>query len=277
VSLGLRTSLVFCLLIFASCILAPPSSYAEGKNLVFRNPNPDRTWTSQVGGIFTPAKSYALVISISDYVGKENGGYSKLSTGNDAEKMKKFLLQDMGFDYVRVVTDTEVTKTNIEAIMVDEIRPLVGPNDRFVFYWSGHGDQLVKADRSTFGFLPLYNSKVGQFGSMIGMEDIARWNGYLEARHALFILDSCLSGLAGVNRKSNPRMDQLSLPARFLLTAGAANEEVIAGDRWGGSLFTDLLIRVVRQQAQASGSTISIYKVFDEVQERVAIERQKLH
>jgi hypothetical protein len=102
VSLGLRTSLVFCLLIFASCILAPPSSYAEGKNLVFRNPNPDRTWTSQVGGIFTPAKSYALVISISDYVGKENGGYSKLSTGNDAEKMKKFLLQDMGFDYVRV-------------------------------------------------------------------------------------------------------------------------------------------------------------------------------
>jgi hypothetical protein len=259
-----------------ACVCATHPSHAAGKNLVYKNPNPDRTWTSQAGGILTPAKSYALVISISDYIGTEAGGYSKLDTHNDAEKMKDFLLQDMGFDYVRVITDTEVTKPTLEKIMLDEIPKMVGQHDRFVFYWSGHGDQLVKSDKSAFGFLPLYDSRIGQFSSMIGMEDIARWNGYLEARHALFILDSCLSGLAGLNKKSNPRAE-FSLPARFLMTAGTAKEEVIAADRWGGSLFTDALIKVVKEHAQATGALISIYRVFDELQERVSAEKLKAH
>jgi len=274
----MKTILVRLLAVMTVLISAAASVHAEGENVIFANPNPDRTWTKQVGGFLNSAKSYAVVISISNYVGTKNGGYGKLDTRNDAEKMKNFLLQDMGFDYVRLITDAEVTKGNLDAVMLDEIRPLVGPSDRFVFYWSGHGEQLERPDdRSVYGFLPLYNSKVKQFSSMISMDDIARWNSYLQARHALFILDACLSGLAGVKTKSTPRMDQLSLPARFLLTAGTSKEEVIANERWGGSLFTDALIKVVRQHAQASEAVVSIYRIFDEVQERVAVEKEKAH
>jgi hypothetical protein len=100
--------------------------------------------------------------------------------------------------------------------MFDEMRSLVGRDDRFLFYWSGHGTQFVRSDNgAAYGFLPLFASKVSQFSSMVSMDDISRWNSYLEARHALFILDACLSGLAGANPKSDPRLDQLSLPARF--------------------------------------------------------------
>ena len=274
----MKKVIAFYLIMLVAWFCTGASRQAEGKNLEFTNPNPDRTWTKQVGGFLFSAKSYAVVISISEYIGKEKGGYPKLDTRNDAEKFKNFLLEDMGFDYVRVITDTDVTKQSIEIVMLDEMRTLVGPNDRFVFYWSGHGDQVEiqkDGEKSTFGFLPLYDSKVGKLATMISMNDISRWNSLLQARHALFILDACLSGLVGIEKKSNARLVELSLPARFLLSAGAAKQEAIAGDQWGGSLFTDALIKVVREHTQGSDKVVSIYKVFDDVQERVLLERQK--
>jgi uncharacterized caspase-like protein len=166
--------------------------------------------------VLSSGKSYAVVVSISDYIGAGEGGFRKLNTAKDSMKILDFLLNDMGFDYVHVLTDREVTKQNIETVMLDEMRSLVGRDDRFLFYWSGHGTQFVRSDNgAAYGFLPLFASKVSQFSSMVSMDDISRWNSYLEARHALFILDACLSGLAGANPKSDPRLDQLSLPARF--------------------------------------------------------------
>jgi hypothetical protein len=32
---------------------------------------------------------------------------------------------------------------------------VVTARDRFLFYWSGHGDQRISADGRAFGFLPL--------------------------------------------------------------------------------------------------------------------------
>ena len=265
---SLRTLL---LAISASLCLAG-SLHAAGRDQVFSNPNPDRTWSSKAGGYFSRAKNYAVVISISDYVGTGNGGFSKLGTHNDAEKMKNFLLNDAGFDYVRVITDDKVTKATIDQVMTDDMRTLVGPNDRFVFYWSGHGTQFHVGNRA-FGFLPLHDSKTSAYSSMISMEDFTRWNSYLSARHALFILDACLSGLAGSQKKGplDVRLEQLSQPARYLIAAGTDKEETIAEQRWGGSLFTEAFINAAR--AGAPDEVISIYKLIDRIQDRVGIEK----
>ena len=194
--------------------------------------------------------------------------------------MKQFLLEDMGFDYVRVVTDKEVTKRTIDEIMTDDLPRLVGPNDRFVFYWSGHGDQRTNpATRRVQGFLPLHDSEREKYSSMISMDDINRWNSYLSARHALFILDACLSGLAGGNTKGgtlDASLAQWTQPARFLISAGTAKEDAIVADQWGGSLFTDALIETVRGHREAPDGVVSIFRVFDEVQRRVAIEKQRI-
>jgi uncharacterized caspase-like protein len=189
-------------LLTALLTIAGIGASAAGREETINNNNPDRTWASKVGGFFTSGKSVAVVIGISNYIGERQGGYPALPTARyDADKMVRFLIQDAGFDTVYVLTDEYATKEKIDRLMTDTIPNVVGQRDRFLFYWSGHGDQRQFGDRM-FGFLPLANSRSNEFYAMVSMQDLERWDGYLQSRHALFVLDSCLSGLAGVERKS---------------------------------------------------------------------------
>jgi hypothetical protein len=111
---------------------------------------------------------------------------------------------------------------------------------------------------------------------MVNMEDIARWNRYLSAQHALFVLDACLSGLAGSEEKGvqDARLEQLSQSSRQLVTAGTDEENVISGDKWTGSLFTDSFIFGAKGAARHSLGVVSLYALIDFIQERVAIEKE---
>ena len=173
--------------------------------------------------------------------------------------MINFLIKDAGFDIVHVLTDKSATKDEIDRLMTDIIPNTVSQRDRFLFYWSGHGDQWV-SELGAFGFLALANSKPKQFSTMVSMLDLQRWDSYLGARHTLFVLDTCVSGLAGVEKKSSRdiRLEQLSLPARHLLTAGTSTEKVISGEKWGGSLFTNSFIRGARGEAW-HGAKLSVF------------------
>jgi putative tricarboxylic transport membrane protein len=111
------------------------------------------------------------------------------------------------------------------------------------------------------------------------MQDLERWDGYLDARQALFVLDACLSGLAGYQTKAplNARLEQLSLRARHLITAGTKDEIVISGDKWGGSLFTDSFILGAKGEARSSSGIVSLPLLLDFIQERVLKERQAVN
>jgi peptidoglycan/xylan/chitin deacetylase (PgdA/CDA1 family)/uncharacterized caspase-like protein len=266
---------VFRSLLIASFVVAT-ATCAAGREGEFSNPRPDRTWGRTVGGIFTSGKSIAVVIGISNYIGARAGGYPALPTKRDADKMLDFLLNDAGFDTVYLLTDEDATKVKIDKLMTDVIPTVVTARDRFLFYWSGHGDQRFSGDGRPFGFLPLADSKSKEFSAMVSMRDLERWDSYIEARQALFVLDACLSGLAGFQTKAplNARLEQLSLPARHLITAGTKDEFVIASDRWGGSLFTDSFILGAKGQARSPSGIVSLPVLLDFIQERVARERE---
>jgi Caspase domain/Pentapeptide repeats (8 copies) len=259
-------------------VLSIQSSAVLGTGLdqKITNDHPDRTWRDTVGGFFTFGKSVAVVVGISGYMGEDKGGYPELrSTAHDAEKMVRFLKDEAGFDIIYVLTDEKVTKDRIEQLMLDEVRIVVGPHDRFLFYWSGHGDQLV-TDGKKHGFLPLVKSKHDEYSTMVSMGDIARWDTFLSAQQALFVLDSCLSGLAGTEVKGlhSNRLQQLSQSGHHLMTAGEAGENVIAGDKWTGSLFTDSFIKGAEGEAQSYDGVISLWSLLDYIQRRVTIERE---
>jgi Caspase domain/PAN domain len=263
--------------LFIASFVAATATCAAGREGVFPNPRPDRTWGRTAGGIFTSGKSIAVVIGISNYIGTRAGGYPALPTAKrDADKMVDFLLNDAGFDTVYLLTDEDATKVKIDRLMTDVIPAVVTARDRFLFYWSGHGDQRFSGDGRPFGFLPVADSKSKEFSGMVSMQDLERWDRYLDARQALFVLDACLSGLAGFQTKAalNARLEQLSLPARHLITAGTKDEIVISGDRWGGSLFTDSFILGARGQARSPSGIVSLPVLLDFIQERVARERE---
>jgi formylglycine-generating enzyme required for sulfatase activity len=196
-------------------------------------------------------KSFALVVGVSDF-----DNFNDLPTAQDPIRVRDFLINEAGFDYVHLLTGDKVTKERLEELMLDDFRTRVGDTDRFLFYWSGHGETLEGA-QSTRGFLPLQASKKNQFSSMVSMEDIGDWDSYLNAHQVLYLLDSCFSGLVGAAPQSDLAditRAQLSGPSRHVITAGRGDEQTIAIDQLGGSVFTNALLSGLRGAADAENA-----------------------
>lgn len=269
--------LVFSLFL---ALLSVPAPAAPGIDEVFRKPSGQKTYGEIVGqyvGYRGYQRSYALVIGISDY-----RGFRDLPTGKDAIAMKDFLLHEAGFDHVHLLTEDKVTKERIEELMVDEFRQLVDGNDSFLLYWSGHGVTLGVGNGAQ-GFLPLSRSGLDEYSGMISMQALQFWDGLLDARQTLYLLDSCFSGLAGVARKGGRRetaIERLARPSRHLLTAGTADEETIATDALGGSVFTRAVIDGLRGAADAANAyprdgVVTLNELQGYVSERVDDERRR--
>ncbi len=196
-------------------------------------------------------KSYALVIGISTF-----DEFNDLPTEQDATAVARYLVEEAGFDHVHLLTGDKVTKARLNELMLDDFRTLVGSGDRFLFYWSGHGETLGVGSGAR-GFLPVKASRKGRFSTMVSMDDIADWDSYIEARQVLYLMDSCFSGLVGVAPQSDLgeiTRAQLSGPSRHVITAGRADEQTIAVDQLGGSVFTHALLKGLRGAADAGNA-----------------------
>jgi hypothetical protein len=200
-------------------------------------------------------KSYALLVGIEKYRHLEPLSWSVA----DTQKMRDFLVKQ-GFDEVVTVTEQSVAMDGLKNPQ-RYFSQKVQANDRFLFYFSGHGQTaLVGGHRK--GFLPLFDEVPGGTSRSIPMRSLVDWMRGLKTQHLLVILDSCFSGLAtgdielkADDRPSNPKVDleefhRLSRgPAQYLLMAGTADQKSLASSRWNGSLFTEMVIRGLRKEA----------------------------
>jgi hypothetical protein len=202
-------------------------------------------------------KSYALVVGI----GKYRRLPPLMSPEQDVRKMKAYL-EAQGFDEVVTLLDDQVTLGAFRQPQL-YLKSKMLPNDRFLFYYSGHGI-TDGAGIATRGYLPLADEGDDRSHSRsIAMLDLVRWLKSLPVEHLLVVLDSCFSGLAidgtevkaGTIRQPDPKVDIDALhrmsrgPARYLLMAGTAGQESFGGTQWNGSLFTDELITGLRRDA----------------------------
>jgi uncharacterized caspase-like protein len=171
--------------------------------------------------------------------------------------------------------------------MEDVFPNKVGESDRFIFYYSGHGTQR-QLFNGLRGYLPMLDSPQDKFSTMIGMDEIEQWSSNIgQARHSLFVLDACFSGLAGEQTKgeglSNVYLDDLMKPGHFLITAGSGGQESVASvKRWNGSLFTDAFLRGIEGAADSGSKefppdgVITLTKLYDYIRNRISSERDHL-
>jgi formylglycine-generating enzyme required for sulfatase activity len=263
-------------LLATSLALVRPAD--AGLDEAYQKPQSDRSWGDLLRdfvGYRGFSRSYALIVGISDF-----NDYPNLPTTNDPIRMRDFLVNEAGYDYVYVLTDDKATKARIDELMVDVLPAMMGPNDQFLFYWSGHGEQRPNALGGQIGYLPVAASLKDRYSTMVSMGDIQRWDALIEAKQALFLLDACFSGLAGAVSQSGHRdlqIAQLAQPAHQLVTAGTGEQQTVAGDRWGGSVFTDAVLRAVRGEADAQTTygrdgVVSFSELIGYVKTRVAAE-----
>ncbi|MEB3318645.1 MAG: caspase family protein [Cyanobacteriota bacterium] len=231
----LRSSLVawrtMLLLAFAGLWLYPPQ--APAANLVVKDPTGST--------LFTYGLSQALVIWVGDY---HNPAWKKLNNIRIEAEQVEAALRRQGFQVTLVANpNAKELRQSIEDFIQ---RYGFKPDSRLVIYFAGHGwtrnndlGYLVPVDA------PDVATEAGdlEFAKRaLSMEQIISWSKQMEAKHVLFIFDSCFSGAVFKVRSATPPptylQRKLSLPVRQFLTAGDANEVVPAH-----SVFTPMLIR----------------------------------
>lgn len=233
--------LVFFLFFMGSSLVV-----ARGVDQTFTQPLSWGDWFSSLFGRSGSGKSYAIVIGISRFK-----YYQNLNTTNDPIEVKNYLLDEAGFNSVRLITDEQVNLRKIRKIMDYEIPKTLKSNDRFLFYWQGHGETDTKG-RHPFGYLPVTDSPKDRFDTMLDMADLTKWDKKIRVKQAFYLLDACFSGFAGYQVQNGSRkrtLEQIDRPSRQILTAGLANEETLVLNQKGSSIFTSALLDGMRGAA----------------------------
>lgn len=198
-------------------------------------------------------KSYALVIGVGKYQ-----SFPQLDAPpSDAMRMRDFLRDEAGFDYIVTLTDEKASRARIEPLMEDTFPSLLGRNDRFLFYFSGHG-RTRSFPSGQRGYLVLSTSVRDQWDTMIDMPRVREWSQNVDsAKHTLFLLDACFSGLAAFQAKSGVEkmtLERLLRPAHHMITAGVEGEESYSIG--GESLFTSAFIASARGGMENNSSQL---------------------
>lgn len=136
------------------------------------------------------ARSLAIVIGINSY----DKGYKELLTAvSDAKWIGGLLEEKHGYS-VECILDKDATTDRLTSLFESGLTDRVGPNDRLLIYFAGHGEPGVKGDLPQ-GFLVPVDAARGDQSRRVSMETIWQALQNLECRHTLLVLDCCYAGL----------------------------------------------------------------------------------
>jgi uncharacterized caspase-like protein len=235
--------------------------------------------------LFRPyAKSYALIVAIGDY--PVESGYRKLPSAVAQAKELEKTLRAQGFTVLPPLFDRDATRGRIESALRTAA---AGPDDRLFVYFGGHGDDEKGFQGKPVGYLVPYDGRKSDlWGTAIPLEKIGgEYSSRLRAKHVMFALDSCQSGLA-LTRGSLPDLNEEELkrfkalaeiealtsePGRTILTAGTGGQDAL--DISGG-IFTSALTDGIRGQADRDrNGVVDYYELFAYVWGRVNAEARQ--
>jgi len=189
------------------------------------------------------AESWAVIVGINDY---RHPRVPKLRYAvNDAQAVER-TLRAQGFRPERILTltDAQATKGRIEGILGDELRTQVGPNDRVLVFFAGHGktDRLRSGEEEGY-LLPVDGDPGRLFSTAISMTALRQISDRIPAKHILYVVDACYSGYALFNRSISDDLyeEMTKKPAIQILTAGRQEDQ--AQERGGHGIFTEVLVR----------------------------------
>ena len=206
--------------------------------------------------------SWAVVIGIDDYAKWPKLRYAV----HDAESIREVLIERYQFkpENVFLLRNREATRENILSLLGDKLAnpELVKHDDRVFVFFAGHGATRRLPSGRELGYIipaeaDLQNFQ-GQAISMTSFQDISE---AIPAKHVLFVMDSCYSGLA-LTRGVAPSTGQNFLEeisrrsVRQMLTAGGGDQQVADGGPNGHSVFTWTLMQALEGNGDLNGDGV---------------------
>jgi uncharacterized caspase-like protein len=200
------------------------------------------------------ANSWAIVIGVDDYP-----KWPKLQHAvRDAKGVRASLIEKFGFAPERVVTleNAAATRSGILAAFHEQLAHGVQKNDRIFVFFAGHGATRHLSSGRDLGYIVPFDSDPEQFATdAIPMTEIQNIAESLNAKHVLFVMDACYSGL-GLTRgggQSAYLRDNAKRVGRQMLTAGGADQLVSDGGPNGHSIFTWTLLQGLAGKGDLNG------------------------
>ncbi|MEO5685976.1 MAG: polysaccharide deacetylase family protein [Burkholderiaceae bacterium] len=210
----------------------------------------------------TEGDSWAVVIGIDDYA-----HWPKLShAARDAESVQGLLTTKLGFKpaHVVVLQNQAATRSNVMAVFNEQL-PKAGlkKTDNLFVFFAGHGGTRHLSSGRDLGYIiPVDAATDDLAGDAIPMTELQNISESLVARHVIFVMDACYSGLGLVRgggastRSGNFLRDNAHRVGRQMLTAGGADQMVADGGPGGHSIFTWTLLQGLSGKADLNGDNI---------------------
>ena len=111
----------------------------------------------------------------------------------------KNVLTKAGFNQFLELYDREATRANILKLLGNKLPQFVGEEDLVLIYFAGHGQTETLPDGSKRGYIvPVDAEPTSIFSSAISMHQLRDLTNRILAKHVLYVMDSCYSGLGFV-------------------------------------------------------------------------------
>jgi len=215
--------------------------------------------------------SWALLIGINKYKHLP-ADYQLNYAVNDVKALKEILIERYQFPESNIITliDDQATQQRIKSAM-GQLADLnkIKKDDRVLIYFSGHGQTVPLQDGGEMGYIIPYDANVdisnadnpsAYFTTCLGMDELRRLSLLIPAKHVLFLMDACYSGLAVSNRSGlKPTLPSYlskiaSLKSRQIITAGMKGDKSYENPDWGHGAFTYKLLEALRTGAADENS-----------------------
>lgn len=186
--------------------------------------------------------SHALVIGVAKY----EGDWPDLPSVVEETASVEVVLKSHGFSVRRVLNPNEETLKREFEVFIDKYGYL--PDNRLLVFFSGHGYSRSKGSKGYLVPSDAPNPRGDETGFLrkaLAMSQILAWCRQMEAKHAIFLFDSCFSGTI-FKSKTLPEppahVTQLTArPVRQFISAGDAGERVPAR-----SVFAACFVKALR-------------------------------
>lgn len=201
------------------------------------------------------ANSWAIVVGIDKYQKWPQLQYAV----RDADGVGQLLVQKFGFAPERVITlrNEQATRSGILAAFHDRLaHGNLQPNDRIFVFFAGHGATRKLSSGRDLGYIVPVDADPNNLATdAIPMTEIQNIAESLPAKHALFVMDACYSGLGLTRGAANASFlrDNAKRLGRQMLTAGGTDQLVSDGGPNGHSVFTWTLLQGLGGKADLNG------------------------
>ena len=225
---------------------------------------------------FERKDAFALVIGISKY--REEAIPAVKYASRDAEVIARYLENVGGIprSNIKVLTDTSVTKSDLEAYIEDWLARRVSKDSTVFIYYAGHGAPDMESKEA---YIVPYEGHPDFQSKLYSLKKMYESLNKLPAREVIVMLDSCFSGTGGRSvTKSGARPLVISIENPVLasgkinvLAASTGSQISSDYDSVKHGLFTYFILRGMRGEADKNGNgTIELGELYDYVKTNVS-------